>query len=110
MKRLSGCVCLVTGGSGGIGYAIAERFGQEGATVIICSSSSERINAAAFSLKSSGVDVDAVKCDVTSKDDRSAMIQFISDKFGRIDVLVCNAGESTYSGRQMNITEEKYDK
>ncbi|MBN7774097.1 SDR family NAD(P)-dependent oxidoreductase [Clostridium aminobutyricum] len=91
--RLEKKVCLITGSSMGIGESIAERFAEEGAIVLINSRSSERTNGVVESLKAKGfTDVDGFPCDISKKDAVAAMMKDIVAKYGRIDVVVNNAG------------------
>lgn len=85
----------------------------ENATVIICSSQDASI---ANALKELEADSNiprgrahAIKCDCSSKTDRAELLQFVTDKFGRVDVLFLNHGIMTHEGNQMEITEEQYD-
>jgi NAD(P)-dependent dehydrogenase (short-subunit alcohol dehydrogenase family) len=92
MKRLLNKVCIVTGSGAGIGKAIAERFAEEGA-LVVCSSRresngrpvSEKINAAG------GVSL-FVQCDVSKEADVGKLFDAAMGAFGRVDVLVNNAG------------------
>lgn len=91
--KLQGKVCIVTGSSKGIGLAVAEEFAKEGATVVLNSRSEERISAAANSLKEKGYDkVDYFAGDVSVKENAAKMVQTVVEKYGRLDVLVNNAG------------------
>ncbi|MFL5965313.1 MAG: SDR family NAD(P)-dependent oxidoreductase [Gaiellaceae bacterium] len=84
---LNGKVALVTGGSRGLGFAIADALIAEGARVVICGRDAERLERAHSLLAARG-DVRAVNCDVANREQVEAMIAQI----GRIDVLVNNAG------------------
>ncbi len=87
--RLKDRVTLITGGAAGIGKATAERFIEEGATVVICDVNQEAGEATAQEL---GPNVHFYKVDVT---DRQAVQEWVDDvaaKYGRVDVLVNNAG------------------
>jgi 3-oxoacyl-[acyl-carrier protein] reductase len=89
---LGGKVAVVTGASRGIGRAIAEALAAEGCKLAICARGAERLEATAGELGALGADVLAVPADVT---DRVALERFIEsavERFGRIDVLVNNAG------------------
>jgi NAD(P)-dependent dehydrogenase (short-subunit alcohol dehydrogenase family) len=90
---LDGRVVLVTGGSRGLGLALAERFAAEGARLVICARHEADLERARARLASRGVEVLAHACDVS---DRAAVRELVGaalDRFGRIDVLVNNAGE-----------------
>jgi len=82
-------VCVVTGGAAGIGKATALRFAQEGAKVVICDMNEEAGNAVAAEL---GPDASFYKVNVTDRQAVQAWIDDVAAKYGRIDVLVNNAG------------------
>ncbi|MBR3053011.1 MAG: 3-oxoacyl-ACP reductase FabG [Firmicutes bacterium] len=86
-------VCIVTGSSKGIGLAIAERFLKEGATVVVNSRSEERSVKTCEDLKAKGYDkVDYYTADISSKEADRKMIEYVVSKYGRLDVMVNNAG------------------
>jgi 3-oxoacyl-[acyl-carrier protein] reductase len=96
--RLSGKVALVTGASRGIGRGVAEALGTAGANVAV----NYRSDVAAAedvvaSIRSFGQDAIAIQADVAEEDDVACMAETVLDRFGRIDVLVCNAGILTQS-------------
>ena len=108
--RFKDKICLITGSTLGIGLAIATRFGEEGGTVIICSRHQTNIKSAEKSLKEKNISFVSYICNITSRDSRLKMLQAIKDKFGRIDVLVCNVAASVYFGPTSETHEEAYDK
>jgi short-subunit dehydrogenase len=90
-------VIVVTGGSRGLGFAIAERFARYGAKLVLCSRSLDELEQARTRLLTSKAvshkeDVLLVPADLTVKDQASGLIQSALETFGRIDVLVNNAG------------------
>jgi len=87
-----GEVALVTGGGTGIGLAIATELGSLGAAVAICGRRAEPLAAAASKLREAGVDVFEGACDIREADAVSAFVAAVHGRFGRIDVLVNNAG------------------
>jgi len=89
---LTGKVVAITGGSEGIGRATALRFAAEGAKVAICARRAEVLNAFAEELKKSGADVLAVVADAAKAGDAERFIEETVKRFGRIDVVVNNAG------------------
>lgn len=89
---LSDRIALVTGGSRGIGEAIVRRFSAAGATVVLCSRSSADGLALAEELTGQGRTVVFTSCDVTSETEVRSMIGMILERYGRLDVLVNNAG------------------
>ena len=89
----SGRVAIVTGGATGIGYATAMQLARLGASVVICSRTADELEAAAARIAAaSGNRCLAVPTDVKVEDAVVAMVQRTVDEFGRIDVLVNNAG------------------
>ena len=95
MSHLKDQVAIVTGGSSGIGLAIARAFVQEGMRVTIAARDKRRLEDAASQLKS-GLPTDdavlAVQCDVSQSTQVQQMVRQTLDRFGRLDVLVNNAG------------------
>jgi rhamnulose-1-phosphate aldolase/alcohol dehydrogenase len=96
-KALSGRIALVTGSAGGIGKAIAKKFAEEGACVIINDINEERLQAATEEFQETfGKDnAAAVKLDVTNKETISKAMESAALAFGGVDIIVNNAGIST---------------
>lgn len=101
-------VALVTGGSSGIGFAIAERFLQEGATVMIVSRSKKRCENAVTRLRKLWKQVDYTNGDVSRADDAKRIVDETITRFGRIDILVNNAG-IYLEKRAENTSEREWD-
>ena len=94
---LSGKVVCITGGSRGIGFASARSFAEEGAQVIICGRGQARLDGAVERIRNElGVEVDAVAADVTQPAQIDRLIAHIATRYGRLDVLVNNAGTGIY--------------
>lgn len=89
--RLHGKTAIVTGGSAGIGLAIARRLGVEGARIAICARSAERLQGAADQLRDDGIEVFADRCDVQDPQEVEAFIKKVGDRAGSIEILVNNA-------------------
>lgn len=89
---LSGKVVLITGGSRGLGLALARQMALKGAKLAICSRSSDRVALAQQELEANGAEVMGITADVTSEKQVKDMIRDIIHRFGRIDVVVNNAG------------------
>lgn len=89
-----GKVVIVTGASSGIGEATARQFGREGAKVVLAARRMEKLEALANEIggMGTGAEVLVVQADLSKLEDIQALIQKTLDKFGRIDVLVNNAG------------------
>jgi short-subunit dehydrogenase len=85
-------VVAITGASSGIGRAAALRFARDGASVVLCARRAERLEAVADSIRASGGDVLAVVADVTQAEDMDRLVADTIARFGRLDVMMCNAG------------------
>lgn len=92
MPRLDGKICVITGAAYGIGRATAERFAAEGANLVLTDIQEAPLLVLTETLRAAGVGVEAVIGDVSRADDARAMIQAALDRFGRLDVLIANAG------------------
>jgi NAD(P)-dependent dehydrogenase (short-subunit alcohol dehydrogenase family) len=104
-------IAVVTGGSRGLGRAMAEGFAAHGASVIIASRRLEACEAAAREIReATGSDVRAVKCHVGHWADCDRLISFAQEQFGRVDVLVNNAGMSPLYESLVGVSEELFDK
>jgi gluconate 5-dehydrogenase len=90
--RLDGKVVLVTGGSKGIGLAMACALGMQGAQVIISSRKSKELQAVAEEMNSKGLTFSWIQADVTKKEQVDSMFNEIVELHGRLDILVNNAG------------------
>lgn len=93
--RLSGDTVIVTGSSQGIGQGIAERFADEGANVVINSRSQERADDVAAGIEDDGGTAVGIEADVTDEDEMMALVDAAVERFGRLDVMVNNAGVTT---------------
>ena len=91
---LAGRTVLITGATRGIGLAMAEAFGDAGARLAIASDEADACAAVSQSLRARGIDALGVATDVRSRADLEALVQATTDRFGGIDILVCNAGIS----------------
>ncbi len=90
--RLYGKVAVVTGGSRGLGLWMAEGLAEAGADVVLCARKIEPCEAAAKAISEIGVRSLAVACDVTDPDAVKALVERAVAEFGRIDILINNAG------------------
>eukprot|EP00127_Corallochytrium_limacisporum_P001141 Clim_evm4s42 gene=Clim_evmTU4s42 len=109
-RRLEGKVAVVTAATAGIGLAIAERLGQEGAHVYISSRKQENVDEKLAELRGMGLSVDGQVCHVGKKEHRIDLINNVVQKYGKIDVLVNNAAANPAFGPMMNTTEEQWEK
>src|SRR5690606_31737504 len=88
---LQGRVAVITGGSSGLGLAMAEYFGRIGASVVITGRSRERLDAAAGRLREGGVQALTVPMDVRNPEQVDATLSKALEEFGHVDILVNNA-------------------
>jgi len=98
---------LVTGASRGIGRAVALEFAAEGADVAICARGKEALDETVAALRSRGGDAIGIAADVTRPDDVERVVAATVEHYGRIDVLVNNAGDA-WAGRTLDTTEEEW--
>lgn len=94
---LAGRVALITGGSKGIGRAIAEAMARAGVRLALCARGDAALQEAAVELRSSGAEVLTVQTDTTQPDDIRRFVDAAATRFGRIDMLVNNAVSSSQS-------------
>ncbi len=92
MGRLDGCVALVTGSGRGIGRAIAQRYAREGATLVAVDLVEESVQALAGEIRAAGGKAEAFRADLREPEQSRAMVARAVERFGRVDVLVNNAG------------------
>ena len=96
MGRLDGKVAAVTGGASGIGEATVRRFVAEGASVAFCDRDSERGQRVAAELEAAGAKVAFTQADVGTEAACLAFVNGAAEKFGRLDILINNAGIRKY--------------
>jgi NAD(P)-dependent dehydrogenase (short-subunit alcohol dehydrogenase family) len=92
--ELAGTVTLITGGTDGLGLALAHRLVAEGGSVAVCGRDETRLAAAAGGLESAGGDVLALRADVEQASEIGAFVDAAAKRWGRIDGVVHNAGRS----------------
>ncbi|AXC13169.1 3-oxoacyl-[acyl-carrier protein] reductase [Acidisarcina polymorpha] len=91
-------VALITGANRGIGFETAKQLGDNGIIVVVGARKLSDAEQTAASLKQAGVDARPVKLDVTSAEDRAAAAKYVTDTFGKLDILINNAGISGTEG------------
>jgi 3-oxoacyl-[acyl-carrier protein] reductase len=105
--NLTDKVVVVTGGSAGIGLEAARLFAEEGARVVIAARRPEKLDEAAADIKeTTGQAVDTISVDVTRVEDLDHLVSHVLGTYGRIDVLVNNAGTGTYKPF-LEVTDEE---
>jgi NAD(P)-dependent dehydrogenase (short-subunit alcohol dehydrogenase family) len=105
--KLQNKTAIVTGGSRGIGRAIAEAFAREGANVVICGRKQETLDAVAAEI---GPSARAFACHVGKSEDIGKLVDFTNAEFGRIEVLVNNAGTNVAQGAALEMNDAQFDK
>jgi len=106
--RLLDTVAIVTGAGSGIGRATSVRFAAEGASIVVADMAADRAMDTAAILSESGANAIAITMDVTRADQIAAMVERTVERFGRVDVLVNNAGMSK-GNDILTIDEETWD-
>jgi len=109
VTRLAGKVALITGGGTGIGRAIALAFAREGASVAIAGRRLERVKEVAAEIDKQGIRALALVCDVTRAEEADHAVAETARKFGKVNVLVNNAGTLSVSTVD-TISEEDWDR
>lgn len=107
--NFEGKTVIVTGGSRGIGKAIALGFGQAGAKVVVVARNVELLNEVVSEIEAKGGDASYVRCDVTKDEDVFALINKTLDRHERIDILVNNAGISPWVKKSEEVTREMWE-
>ena len=109
---LTGKVAIVTGSSRGIGKAIAEALADHGAKVVISSRNQNVCQEVAAAINSAHGDnrAVAIAASISSKDALQQLVDQTREKFGKIDVLVCNAASNPYYGPMAGIADEQFRK
>jgi len=102
-------VVIITGASSGIGKACAIAYANKGANIVIAARNVEKLNIVAEKIKKIGAEVLSVRCDVSVKEDCKNLIEQTITKFGRVDVLINNAGISMraiFNDMELDVMEK----
>ncbi len=102
---LEGKIALITGGSRGIGEAIALALAEHGAHCILTSRKIEGLQAVKDKIEAQGGKADAIACHVGYMDQIENLFAQIEDKFGRLDILINNAATNPYFGELIGAEE-----
>jgi|TARA_A100001015_G_C14991928_1_gene714353 dehydrogenase/reductase SDR family protein 4 len=110
MFRLNKKTAIVSGGSKGIGKAIALKYAQAGADVVICSRRKENLESAVIEAESNGFSLIPIECNTSNFDSIQSVVDLTMDKFGKVDILVNNAATNPYYGPILNSEDSHWDK
>ena len=103
-------VAVITGSSRGIGRAIASSMAALGAKVVISSRKREACEEAAAAIRVGGGEAAVIPCNVSHKPEIEALVQGTIERFGRLDILVCNAAVNPTFGPLRQLSDEAFDK
>ena len=106
MNRLKGKVAIVTGAASGFGEGMAKRFAEEGARVMVADLNGSGAERVAGEIGAAAV---ACKADVSQRADVDAMVGLATDRFGRLDIMVNNAGYTHRNGDMLKVDEKTFD-
>ena len=102
-------VCVVTGAAAGLGRAMADRFAQDGAAVVLIDRDADRLAGAVSAIAEAGGRADGRAVDVSKQDQVEAMAQWLQSVHGHVDVLVNNAGVALREGSVVDMSRKAWD-
>ena len=105
-------VVIITGGTSGIGKALAHEFGKHGSKILITGRNQQTLDEAIAELKNAGITVLGLQCDVSNEQDNEQMANVAMENYGRIDVLINNAGISMralFKDVDLNVVKKVMD-
>ncbi len=108
--RLEGKTALITGAGSGFGEGIAQRFAQEGAQLIINDINAENGEKVAESIRATGAKCQFIKANVAQSADVAASVQAALDHYGKLDIVVNNAGVSHRNQPMLDVDEAEFDR
>ena len=109
MSTLAGKVAVVTGGSRGIGLAIAGWLAEHGASVVVSGRDADRLQTAVKELEAHGAPVLGVAADAAKREDADRLVDVTRERFARLDILVNNAG-ITRDGLLIRMKDDDWDR
>ena len=109
-KILESNVSIVTGGGRGIGAAIAQKLAELGGKVVVCGRARQPLDATVNAILKSGFHAEAVECDVMDTASVDSLARHVEGKYGRVDVLVNNAGIGSFNSPLHSLPPEAWDK
>lgn len=106
MTRLAGKTAIITGAAAGFGEGMAKRFAEEGANVVVADLNHKGAETVAAAIGKKAI---AVEVDVSRKRDIDAMVAAAMDAFGRVDIMINNAGFTHRNGSMLEVDESTFD-
>ena len=110
MLDLNNKTAIVSGGSKGIGKAIATKLAQAGANVVICSRKKENLDCADNEAESNGLTLIPIECNTSNNESIQSVVDHTLEKFNGVDILVNNAAANPYYGPILNSEDSHWDK
>uniref|UniRef100_A0AC34QA06 Uncharacterized protein n=1 Tax=Panagrolaimus sp. JU765 TaxID=591449 RepID=A0AC34QA06_9BILA len=110
VKFLTDRVAIVTASTKGIGFAIAQRLGLDGASVVVSSRKQKNVDEAVAALRLDGIDCHGIVAHVGIDSDRKKLIDTTLNRYGKLDILVSNAAVNPAYGDVMDVTDNQWDK
>jgi len=107
---LTGKSAVVTGSTKGIGRSIAEALARAGAGVVVSSRKADRCEEVASDIRAEGLDATAIPCHIGKREDVEQLVSETKKRYGKIDVLVCNAAVNPYYGPMSGLTDDAFTK
>jgi len=107
---LTGKVAIVTGSTKGIGLAIAQALAHAGAKVVISSRKADQCEEVAGAIKSEGFEATAIACHIGKRGDVEHLVSETRKRYGKIDILVCNAAVNPYYGPTSGLGDDAFAK
>ncbi len=108
--RLQGMVAIITGGASGFGASIALAYAREGASIMVADLDEARAQESLDTLRAGGAQAEFTRTDVSRSADMKALVERTLARFGRIDIMVNNAGMSHRNQPMLEVTEEFFDR